>query len=388
MREQVDELENAVERRRESEARTVRAISVNEPLPYRHGTSFIRDAWLASNGDVEARQRLERAWRADEQWRAERGIERRDVTSSNLGGLVIPAYLIDLFAGYARAGRPVADALLSPVPLPTEGMSVVFGRVTAGSTAGGVNESSGTASETSFNSEEVSVPVVTVAGMQDVSRASLERGAFVEGQLFADLLAAYNTELDRQVLAGSGVNEHVGLLNLTGTTTITYTDTNPSVPELWPKILEAVAAVESSIYGPADAIIMHTRRWAWIRSARDASGRPLFDPVAGQNVAAAGQPSGYGRDVGTFAGIPVFTDGNVPTNLGAGSNEDAILVVAKRELPLLEDETSPMILRFEGSPDPLKVRLVAAGYSAFGAARQPGAVAKIVGTGLVTPTFA
>ena len=78
----------------------------------------------------------------------------------------------------------------------------------------------------------------------------------------------------------------------------------------------------------------------------------------------------------------------ISTSLGAGTNEDAIIVAKADDILLWEDSIAPTELRFEEvGGDTLQVKLVVYGYSAFTAGRYPTAICKVTGTGLVTPTF-
>ena len=77
-------------------------------------------------GDFAARQRIERHM-------AEMAVEHRASDTGAFSGLVVPQYLTDQVAPYARAGRPFADAVRN-LPLPAEGLSVNISRITTGST--------------------------------------------------------------------------------------------------------------------------------------------------------------------------------------------------------------------------------------------------------------
>jgi hypothetical protein len=87
-------------------------------------------------------------------------------------------------------------------------------------------------------------------------------------------------------------------------------------------------------------------------------------------------------------GLPVYTDANIPTTLGSGTNEDRIIAVASAVVHLFERTNDPVTLSFEQQAGTsLQVQLVAYGYSAFTAGRYPGAVGAVSGAGLVPPTF-
>jgi hypothetical protein len=107
------------------------------------------------------------------------------------------------------------------------------------------------------------------------------------------------------------------------------------------------------------------------------------------NAAGTFSGLGYGQS-GQYSmvGLPIITDANVATNLGAGTNQDEIYIVAADEMHLWESPGQPTYVRFEQPDGKVAVRIVMFGFSAFTAGRYPKAIAKIGGTGLVTPTFA
>src|SRR6266511_1621395 len=112
-------------------------------------------------------------------------------------------------------------------------------------------------------------------------------------------------------------------------------------------------------------------------------------PVTGAefNVVGAGGAAGYGA-VGRMHGLPVYTDANIPTNLGAATNEDRIIVEASPIVHLFERSQDPVTLSFEQQAGTsLQVQLIAYGYAAFTAGRYPAASGVVSGAGLVPPTF-
>lgn len=374
-------------------ALTAGAVTVGaEPLTYRQSGehSFVRDVWAARmDGDPDAQQRLARH-RSEmaHEYRSRNGVELRDVGTSAFAGLTVPAYLTDLYAPLAHAGRPFADACRS-LPLPSAGMTCEISRITTGTAVASQATQNAGVQETNADDTVLSVPVVTIAGMQDVSRQAIDRATGVDEVVLADLIGAYHAELDRQCIAGSGSSgEHLGVLGVSGINAVTYTDASPTVPEAYPKIADAIQQVASGRYLPADLIVMAPRRWGWFTAALDASSRPLVVPTAAANPAGIGDGGGYGPGVGYLQGLPVVTDGNVPTDLGTGTNEDRVIVCRANEEILWEEPGSPLRLRLEEVlAGQLSVRFVVYGYSAFTAGRYPKAASVISGTGLVTPTF-
>jgi HK97 family phage major capsid protein len=346
-----------------SEARTYEKHSPN---------NFLADAFAAQfNGDFEAKDRLARHMN-------EERIERRDVTSANFAGLVVPQFLTDLAAPFARAGRPVADAARKH-PLPASGLTISISKITTGSSTASQTEGAAV-SETNMDDTKLDISVGTIAGQQTVSRQALERGTGVDAIVMNDLIASYHTTLDAAVVAE--------LLASAGQS-VTYTDASPSVAELYPKLMDAIQKVQTTFFAGPNVIVMHPRRLAFIMAALDTTNRPLVVPAPrSQNGVAAGSGAVYGNSGYEIAGLPIITDANVSVAQGAGTNEDTIYVGNLQELHLWEDAGAPMYLRFDQpKAAELDVLAVVYGYSAFTANRYPNAWAKIGGTGLVTPTF-
>jgi len=340
--------------------------------------SFLRDAFAAQVlGDFEARERIARH-------QHEEKIEKRDVTSANFAGLVVPQFLTDLAAPFARAGRPFMDASRKHT-LPNAGLTLSISKVTTGSAVAVQSEGSAV-QETNMDDTKLDVTVNTIAGQQNVSRQALERGTGIDSLVMADLVSAYHTKLDAEYVTGNAAS----LTNVI-TQVITYTDASPTVKELYPKILDGVQRIQTNYFGGPNFILCHPRRLAWILSATDDQGRPLALPTSNgpQNAVGVGNGSVvYGNSGYSIAGLPVITDANVITTNGAGSNEDVIIIGNTQESHLWETANAPFMLRFEDVKSAeLEVKMVVYGYSAYTANRYPNAFALIGGTGLVTPTF-
>jgi hypothetical protein len=109
---------------------------------------------------------------------------------------------------------------------------------------------------------------------------------------------------------------------------------------------------------------------------------PLFQQ--GGLMQAVGEQNG--GVVGTIAGLPVIIDPNIPTTDGASTNQDAVYVVHMPDLVLMEGEIRTRVME-QPLSDTLEIRLQVFGYSAFLDERYAKGIAKISGTGLVTPAF-
>lgn len=353
----------------------------NEERTYHRGNarqvSFIADAFNAQNGDWRAQERIQRHMREAE-------VEHRDLTSGSFNGLIPPQYLLEDFAPLARAGRPFANAVPTR-PLPATGMTLISTKtVTGTATAVQTAENAG-ATETDLVTTDITIPVVSILGQQDLSRQSIERGSRSDTEVFADLLADYHTKLDRAWLTGSGASgEPLGILNAA---TQVQTWTGTTVASFISKVIGAAAQVAGGIFRPATCVVMTSRRWHWLLAASDSTGRPIVTTAGAnpQNAVGVGG-TGYAA-VGTLVGpgLPVIVDDNIGTTHGASTNEDRVIVTRLEELRGWEDGV--MSFRFEQPAGPQTIRLAVMGYSAFNAERYVAGTAIVVGTGLVAPTF-
>ena len=339
-------------------------------------SSFIADAFAAQfNNDYSAQQRIARHMQEEK-------IERRDVTSANFAGLLVPQFLTDLAAPFARAGRVAAD-LARKHQLPDAGLTISISKVTTGSATAAQTEGSAV-QETNMDDTKLDISVVTIAGQQNVSRQSLERGTNIDSLVMADLVSSYNTVLNTAVVAE--------LFSSAGQA-VTYTDASPTVAELYPKIVDGIVKVQTNFFAGPNVIIMHPRRLGFILAAVDGQSRPLAVPTptsSGQPAFAYGSGAAqYGNSGYSILGLPVYTDATVATDKGASTNQDTIYIGNTQELHLWEQGSGePMMLRFEQpKAAELDVTMIVYGYSAVTANRYPNAWAQINGTGLVTPTF-
>jgi HK97 family phage major capsid protein len=367
--------------------------------PAEHGTaldrdsepSFLRDLFAAQVlSDPGALGRLERHGRQVLDTQPGYTQQMRAVGTTSVPGFAPPQYLVEEFAEYARAGRPTAN-LCRQMPLPAEGMTVNIPRLTT-PTATGVQPSEGTAlSNQDPASTLLSPNVNTIGGYVILSRQAVERGTILEQVVTGDLAADYAMRLDTQVLTGSGTSgQHLGLLNISGINSVTFTSGAPTVPLLWPKLVSALKQVWTGRFAGPTAFVMSPTPWAWILAAVDSQGRPLVEPEGvAQNPAAVQLSSDYPGAVGELFGKPVFMDGNLPDNLGAGTNESRVIAANFTDIYLFEDgNAAPAQLRFEApAAQNLQILLTAYGYSAFAGGRQPKAISVVSGTGMIVPAL-
>ncbi len=356
---------------------------MSEPKTYSEESrnSFLKDAFAAKvNGDFSAQERIVR--------HQQESKESRDIGTDAFAGLVVPQYLTDKVALKARAGSPFYNAI-PKAPLPDKGMKVELSRITTGSATAFQATENAAIQETNMDDTLYSVNVNTHAGQQDISRQAIERGTDVESIVLSDLISAYYTNLDKNLINGGAAGQPVGISQVAGINSVTYTDASPTVAELYPKLIDGIQKINSNRFAAATAIIMHPRRWGFLAAGVDGNSRPLVLPAGNQpdNVYGVGEAATYGQVVGQLAGLPVIADANIRTDLGAGT-EDAIYIVKADDHILFEETGSPFKLRFEDvGSGTLTVKCVVYGYVAFASGRYPAGISAITGTGLAAPTF-
>jgi HK97 family phage major capsid protein len=248
----------------------------------------------------------------------------------------------------------------------------------------------------------LTIPVVTVAGQQDISRQSLERGTpGIDEIIFMDIAGAYGVAVDQQVISGTGTSgQALGILATSGVNQATAFGAAATAATFYSKTAGQVNAVETTRFLAPDIIWMHPRRWNWMLTQYDTQGRPLVVPLQNsQSVNALGSFTDHvdtpaASVSGIFLGLPVVTDASIPTAVGTGP-EDQVIVARREDLMLWENgDGMPQRLTFEQTlGNQLTVKLVAYNYIAFTAGRYPTAVgivggnAGTAGFGLAAPLF-
>lgn len=367
---------------------------VGEARTYRKGqrTSYFRDLYQSQKGDLAAAERMQRHSREVEvEARANPdGLEARALSRTDGAGgyFVPPAYLIDMYADLPRAGRPFARQVAEHDLLPGTD-TVKLPRVVTGTSVTSQTADNQLVSETDLTDAEVTSSIYTIAGQQGVALQLIDQSPIgFDEVVWADLMAEYDVEVDRQLTNGPGTgNKHTGVLNLAGINAVTYTSATPTASGVYSKIADAIQRIHTGRKRPPTHIFMSPRRWAFFLAATDSNSRPLvvpngaaYNPQATQNGVES-----YGA-VGSLQGLPVFTDPNLPENLGAGVNEDRIIVARMPDLHLWE---GPLVTRAleQIRGDKLQVLLQVYAYSGFLPQRYPTAVSVISGTGLTPPVF-
>jgi HK97 family phage major capsid protein len=380
------------------ETGAARVQVTSEPNPvYRKGDasspSFFRDLAAASlnkpellgghgRGVSEARERLVKS----QETRA------GDMTSvAGAGGeFAPPAWFIADFIALARAGRVTAD-LCQKETLPAGIASVNLPKVASGVTAAVQATQNSALSDTAMTTTSVSSGITTIGGKQIISMQLLQQsGIPFDRVILQDLAKAYAVQVDNQVLYGSNASGQVrGLVGFATNTAFTTASPAPAsvtnANSLYYTVSKVAAAVQTGIYEPANAIVMHPNRWAWILGSVDANARPFvipqgnnFNPlgITGEQVA-----QGF---AGNFGSYPVYTDPNISLTANSATNQDEIYVLRTDQLWLYESDVQTA--SFDATyADNASILFRILGYMAFIPNRYAAAVQSIRGTGLIAP---
>jgi HK97 family phage major capsid protein len=361
--------------------------------------SFFRDVYSARRGDWDAADRLSRNQQA-------RGQESRagDMTTSAAAGgsFAPPAWLVEQFIALARPGRVTAD-LMDHQQLPSGVSSINLPKVASGATTAIQATQNSALSDTAMTTTSVSSGISLVGGKQIVSLQLMQQsGIPFDRVILGDLAADYAQRLDLQVLAGSGTSGQLrGALNGAGVGSTVYTSATPKVTSataadsFYNKVIAAATTIHTTRFRPANAVVMHPNRWAWVLEALDSTTRPLivtdgssFNPI-GTSAGVVAQGS-----CGKFAGLPVYLDANVTTTTGAGAatNQDLVYVLRGRsgddpgDLTLWESDLQ--VESFDSTfADQASILFRCMAYSACIVDRWAGSVNLISGTGLVAPVL-
>ena len=357
---------------------------------------FFSDLYRAKNGDTQARARLERnnLVTRDELTLREKTVqgtrERTDIrkqlraisqTMGAMGEFIPPTYLNLQWVTLLRAGRPFADQCLDQ-PLVDGTNQINIPKITGGASTA-VQTDGGAVSNTDQTTELITAQYQTIAGRTIGSRQEFDFGVPSQDLvIFTDLAADYARTLDDAVLNGTVTNAK-GVLQLSGTNVVTYTDAAPTGPKLYAPVFQARSAIAKKAFMPPDFMAMHPSTWNWFISSLDSNNRPLAldTSSAAYNAMSQFNPAAQGPS-GNIAGIPVIEDANFPVNLGAGTDQAPVLMVNRSTLFLYEN-APVMRLADQVSIGNLQIQYVMWGYYAVLFGRHPEAISVINGTGTI-----
>jgi len=351
-----------------------------------HSPSFFKDLIHARSGDANAADRLRRN-------NSENGLETRALGNTNATGgsggeFAPPGFLVDEYVKLARPGRVVADRFRHEM-LPPGVSSINVPRVATGTTVAIQSTQNTALAQTDVTTASLSSGIVTHGGKQVVSRQLLDQSAVPFDRVILEDLAAHHARaLGTDVITGSGTGGQLrGYLTPASTSVNTWTTASPTAQAFYGRLAQLQGTINGSRFKAPDTVVMHPRRWAWFASYVDSSGRPLVVPTAGGFNALANRDDNQGvGHVGQVLGMDVFTDANIPTNLGAGSNQDIVLTMVSDDIVLWE---SPLQAEAFEAPyaDSMGVLYRIFNYAALIPDRYLASLGQITGTGLTPPVF-
>lgn len=281
---------------------------------------FFRDLlnWSVHR-DAKARVRLDR-----------HNEETRAVDSGAFVGAVVPQFITEMAAGVVRPGDPLVNAL-ERYPLPPEGMQVTVPRsVTTAGTAAAAQTSQNTAvAESDPSMVDIQRSVATISGQIDVSRQVIDRGGLVAERYIAmDLMEAVDTNVDNQLINGTNANgQMLGLRNVPDAASVVWSTTG-NQGTFTTYIGRTAFEVADARLRPPDTVVMTPRRFYWLTGGEGSTG-DLPNTARPWNYFDLEPPF-----VATFANLDVVVDANIPSNLGAATNEDVALVIRRSDMPL------------------------------------------------------
>jgi HK97 family phage major capsid protein len=300
--------------------------------------SFFKDLWYSQRGDANAADRLRRN-------NSETGLESRALGNTGAAGgaggeFAPPAWLVEEYVKLARAGRVTAD-LFHHEPLPLGVSSVNLPKVATGTSTAVQATQNTTLSQTDLTSTSLASGISVIGGKQVVSQQLIDQsGIAFDKVLLEDLTADFARQLGTQCLTGLGTGGQLrGFLTPSSASVITWTTATPTATALYGRLAQLQGTINATRFKAPDAVVMHPRRWAWFASYVDSSGRPLVVPTAGgfNTMANPDAIQGVGH-VGSVLGMDVYTDANIPTNLGTGTNQDIILMMPRDDIWLWESD--------------------------------------------------
>lgn len=189
---------------------------------------------------------------------------------------------------------------------------------------------------------EFTVGTFTAAGLSAASNQLLADSRFsVDQMIFRDLTKRFVSLEAQAIYNGTGIGQPLGILNTPGVNTIGLTST--AVQDLLDALVDAITLTYSTYFGSPTAIVMRPEVWGNIVKARNKEGTGYLIG-AGLNVygrQADQSIPGFGSAAlprGELFGLPVYTDPNLPADLGDGNDESAIIVANWSEALILDRE--------------------------------------------------
>jgi HK97 family phage major capsid protein len=267
-------------------------------------------------------------------------FERRAMsrTDGNGGYFVPPLWLIDEYTPFLRAGRTHAD-LARQMPLPPNTDNINIPRVTIGTATGPQTADGGAVPGRDMTDAAVNAPVRTIAGQQDMAIQLLDQSPISFDEIvYQDLAEDYNMQLDGQTLVGSGIagqikgvypggaiasTQQIVVQNGNTNASQTWVTNGGSGTTLFASSAQLMSQLSRARLRRPDHWVWNPTLWYLLLSTLDSQNRPLVVPDGGaynQAAIEAGGPDVVEGYAGTYYGIPVHLDVNMPLTFGGSVN--------------------------------------------------------------------
>ena len=307
-------------------------------------------------------------------------------TAGSGGEFSPPRWEVEHYATVARAADPLRR-LATRLPLPPNCQELVIPLIEVASgvvptSVENVNPSQAIGDQTG----SLTATVETFAGQVIVSEQLAQRSNFADIAA-ADLFASYRADVEFQLVNGSGAGgELLGVHNVPGALVQTWTQATPTAAGFVGQVAETAALVADTRDLPPQIILMRPSRYLWLAAAADSAGSPMQRIGVGSAADVAPDDGPFGP----LAGLPVHLDGTIPSDLGAGADQDLVVCCRPSDLLVFEDPTPKFsaVVDTAAGASQLAVVLQFHTYVAAFTSRYPSGIGVLTGSGLTPPTFA
>jgi hypothetical protein len=229
-----------------------------------------------------------------------------------MGDLAPPVYLLERWQMYRTAASPVASQA-GQAELPVTGMTVDIPTISGAVTMGVQASENTNVSNSSPTAAYASSPVLTAAGVVEISQQTLDR--FGPGVRADEVIAE---QAARQAATTIDVQAITAIIAaLPGGNVITNSG-SPSITALWSDMGKAKSIISTTEGTRLQAThtVIPPLNMAWFQAQVDTEGRPIWTPSAAATLARVGQANtrseGYsGYDL---LSTQAYEDANLPVN--------------------------------------------------------------------------
>lgn len=245
---------------------------------------------------------------------------------------VPPTYIEKNWIAVARGASPFLQ-LSPPMDLPPGTLSLVLPRLDTGNVLP-ATENTAPAGHP-LTTDSLTQPVIMITGSATLSKQLLDRSpAQFDDVVARDAALAFADQFQCQLVTGAGTGESLlGILNVpSGLVSVAYTSATPSVAGLVQAVASCAAQVADARKLVPTIALARGARAFWIAGTADGSTN-----VSSERVGTGLQPRNGSGPFGPVAGLPLWTADAVPANLGAGANQDAVVVTRPEDFLLFAD---------------------------------------------------